>query len=219
MKSETLGNALLAGALVAVGAVAWWLQLRPGLAVDAEPLSSLPPRVAQWRAVDVPMAPSVERILRADFHVQRTYVRTGAAPIWLYIGYYGTERGGRPEHTPRNCYVSADWGIEQARVVEIDGALRVNEYLIERRGEQRLVQFWYRSHRRSGLLGGFDQSLDRLLGRLLHDRADGALVRVSMPVDEESLPLARRQLLRFSASLDGLLEQHWPLERPRAESG
>ncbi len=219
MTGESLGRLSATLALLLVGVVAWRIQLAAPLEVDVAPLEELPRRIDDWHSFDLAIDDAVEAELRADLNLQRAYRRFAGEHVWLYIGYYGTERGGRPEHTPRNCYVSADWGIEQARVVEIDGALRVNEYLIERRGEQRLVQFWYRSHRRSGLLGGFDQSLDRLLGRLLHDRADGALVRVSMPVDEESLPLARRQLLRFSASLDGLLEQHWPLERPRAESG
>ncbi len=212
---------MLAGALVAVGAVAWWLQLRPGLAVDAEPLSSLPPQVAQWRAVDVPMAPSVERILRADFHVQRTYVRTGAAPIWLYIGYYGTARGGRPEHTPRGCYTGAGWDIEQTRVLEVapGSPLRVREYRVARPGERRLVHFWFRSHRATGLLSGLQLNLDRFVGRLVHGRADGALVRISTPVEGEGDDVAARsRLLAFAADLDPMLGEHWPSERPVVES-
>ena len=40
-----------------------------------------------------------------------------ADPIWVYIGYYGTERGGRPEHVPRGCFTGAGWDIASARVI------------------------------------------------------------------------------------------------------
>jgi hypothetical protein len=89
--------------VLAVGSLAWWLQMRPALAVDPAPLANLPRQVGMWRSVDLPLDSAVESILRADFNLQRAYVPGRDAahdPVWLYIGYYGTQRGGRPEHTP-----------------------------------------------------------------------------------------------------------------------
>ena len=137
--------------------------------------------------------------------------------MWLYIGYYGTEAGGRPAHTPRGCYPGAGWGIAATRVLDVPGApgLRVNEYRVERDGQTRLVHFWYRSHRSRSLLGGLDQNLDRLVGRLTEGRADGALVRVSAPLDRgmDEVDL-RARLLGFAAGVDGQLGAHWPVEQP-----
>ena len=59
--------------------------------------------------------------LRADFNLQRAYTGPAGSLIWLYLGYYGTDRGGRPEHTPRGCYTGAGWGIEQARTFDVRG--------------------------------------------------------------------------------------------------
>jgi EpsI family protein len=201
--------------MLIVGALGWYLQLGPELQVDASRLADVPTRIGRWQSTDVPLASVVERELRADFNFQRAYFTRSGDQIWLYVGYYGTARGGRPEHTPRGCYTGAGWGIESSRTVEIDSneEFRANEYLIEQRGEQRLVHFWYRSHRRTGILGGLDQNIDRLLGRLLDGRADGALVRISTPISGDDTTAARGRLLSFASLLDPLLGEYWPTER------
>lgn len=216
MGLSRLGNAALSLLLVAVGALAWWLQLQPALVPDPSALVHLPPRIGAWESLDIPLDPSVESILRADFNLQRVYQDPAGRIVWVYLGYYGTRRGGRPEHTPRGCYTGAGWGIEHTRTLVADAGseLRVNEYRVERDGERRLVQFWYRSHRRTGMLGGLDQNVDRLLGRLLEGRADGALLRISTPLatldDEVS---ARSLLLSFASALDAEVGARWPTER------
>lgn len=208
--------ALLWVVLIAGGALAWGLQLRPGLAVDPARLGTTPHEIGVWSGQDNPLASGVEDVLQADYHLKRTYVGPTGEPLWLYVGYYGTSRGGRPEHTPRGCYTGAGWGIADSRVVESDpgSGLRVQEYVVERDRERRLVHFWYRSHRRTGMVGGLDQNLDRLLGRLLDGRADGALIRLSTPIEAGDLVAARGRLVSFASRLDPLLADRWPDERP-----
>jgi EpsI family protein len=207
--------------MMVVGALGWYLRLGPDLQLDASPLTNVPTRIGRWLSTDVPLASFVESELRADFNFQRTYLTRSGDKVWLYVGYYGTARGGRPEHTPRGCYTGAGWGIKSSRTVEIDSndEFRANEYLVEQRGEQRLVHFWYRSHRRTGILGGLDQNVDRLLGRLLDGRADGALVRISTPLSGDDTTTARGRLLSFASLLDPLLAKHWPIERSCEEAG
>ena len=216
MTTSRIGNAALLLALLAVGALGWTLQLRPPLEPDVSPLRELPRAFAGWRSVDTPLEQAVEAELAADLNLQRLYVDPSGEPIWMYLGYYGTARGGRPKHVPRGCYPGAGWSIDRSRVLEVttDGSLRVNEFLIQREGETRLVHFWYRSHRRTGMVGGIDQNADRILGRLMHGRADGALVRVSTPVVSEGEIQARGRLMAFASTLDPLLGEHWPAENP-----
>lgn len=213
---ERWQTSLLVVVLVAVGGVAWFFQLRPPLeVVDAGSLDALPRRIEAWVASDVPLRSTVEAILRADHNVQRVYEHPDAPSIALYVGYYGTRRGGRPEHTPQVCYPMAGWAvIEQGdRVVDGDRGLRVNEMRVEREGEPRLVHFWYRSFRSTGMLGAFDQLRDRLVGRVREGRSDGALVRLSTSlIDDEAA--ARERLHAFASRIDPLLGEHWPEERP-----
>jgi EpsI family protein len=213
MNRSTLATAMLVVALLAVGAFAWSIQLQPALAIDSSALAALPKKIGVYQGEDVPLESTVEAVLRADFNLQRAYVGGGEL-VALYIGYYGTTRGGRPEHTPRGCYTGAGWGIEAARTQRVDptGDLRVNEYVVEREGRRQLVHFWYRSSRSTGMLGGWDQNVDRLLGRLLDGRADGALIRISTPLYGDDEVNARGRLLGFASALDPLIGERWPTE-------
>jgi EpsI family protein len=213
MNSSNLATAVLSIVLLAVGGFAWSLQLQPEFEIDASALATLPTRIEIYEGREIPLESTVESILRADFNLQRAYYGAGSL-VWLYVGYYGTTRGGRPEHTPRGCYTGAGWGIEEARTLRVvpDGELRVNEYLVEREGERRLVHFWYRSAQRTGMLGGWQQNLDRFAGRLAHGRADGALIRISTPLSGDNVISARGRLLGFASALDPLLAERWPTE-------
>jgi len=213
MKSSNFATAILVVLLLVIGVFAWTLRMQPALAIDASALATLPLRIDVYDGEDVPLESTVESVLRADFNLQRSYSGAGSL-VWLYIGYYGTTRGGRPEHTPRGCYTGAGWGIEEARKLRVDpdGDLRVNEYLVEQNGERLLVQFWYRSNRRTGMLGGWDQNVDRFLGRLSDGRADGALIRISTPLFGDDEVSARSRLLSFASVLDPLIAERWPTE-------
>jgi EpsI family protein len=215
LRSERVQIALLVALLAVGGALIWRVQLREPVAVDASALLELPQQIGAWRALgDVPLETAVEEMLRADFNLQRIYVHPLGESLALYVGYYGTERGGSPEHTPDQCYPSAGWTIVGRRVVAIDDArgLRAQEFLIERQGERQLVHFWYRTERRTGLLGGADQLVDRLLGRLFDGRGDGALVRLSTRLAGGDEIAARGRLISFAGELDPLLERQWPSE-------
>lgn len=206
-------QAALIAILLAGGALAWWLQLRPSPLADVAPLAAFPTRIQSFEAVEVPLEGAVEDILRADLNVQRSYLGPDDVPVLLYIGYYGTARGGRPEHTPRGCYTGAGWGIASARVMDLGGGskLRVNEYVVERGGERRLLFFWFRSHRRTGMVGGFDLAVDKIVGRLVYGRADGALVRLSTRLGDDENE-ARSRLRTLAAAVDEELARHWPSE-------
>jgi len=215
---------ILALLLVLVGAASWWISLRPRVELRPASLEQIPFRLGAWSGVDLPMASSVESMLQADSHVQRAYRSDDGQLVWLYVGYYGTEQGGRPEHTPWACYPSAGWTIERSSerpiLSDSTGASRgaFNELLVERGGERRLVHFWYRTHRSWAIASEGRLTLDHLLGRLSHSaRADGALVRLSTPIDARGLSEARRRLARFTETLGVELSRHWPSTAGDAE--
>ena len=69
------------------------------------------------------------------------------------------------------------------------------------------------------MLGGLDQNLDRMIGRIFHGRADGALVRLSTPLGEEDEIAARARLMSFAASIDPLIAESWPREEQQGDTG
>lgn len=213
---------LVAGLLlVAVGALAWSLQLRPTLRVEAEALRELPRRIEGWRGEPIPLDEAVESMLRADANVQRIYRHPLGAVVWLYVGYYGTDRGGTPEHTPRHCYRANGWEMSESRTVVADAerGLRANEAVVRRDDRARLVHYWFRSHRSTARLSTLRLRLDQVVERLSGGRADGALVRLSTPLEsEEEREQARARLFAFARALEPHLAARWPEERAVAEN-
>jgi EpsI family protein len=216
--------AALIAALLVSGGVGWWLHLRPHAEFDPESIEGITFELAGWEGKDIPISEGVERMLRADSHVQRAYVNEAGEKLWLYVGYYGTSRGGRPEHTPWVCYPSAGWRIESSsEIALIEGSnpgerSRANEILVERDGVQRLVHFWYATHRRSGIASESALTIDHLAGRLsVAGRADGALVRISTPIDDRGIARARKRLRRFTDSLIPEIRNRWPGSKGRGE--
>ena len=214
---SSLQTAALFGVLVLVGASAWALKLAADLEVDARELAQLAPSSGSWLSEDIPVEDGVAQMLRADFNLQRAYRHPLGEMIFLYVGYYGTARGGRPEHTPWVCYPSTGWRILASRVRTVDEAsgLRANELVVESEGERRLVLFWYRSGTRTGITGGLGLSLAHLRGRLFEGRGDTALVRLSAHLREGDETSARSALMGFAADIDRQLASHWPREARR----
>jgi EpsI family protein len=212
MGGDARSWALLAACLVLAGALAWWIQLREAVDSDPTTLGALPTRIAGHEGRDIPIEQAAEAMLQADFHVQREYAGPFGEPVWLYVGYYGTVRGGTPEHTPRACYTAHGWRIraEQSVVVDRERGSRAREYRVEVGGHEQLVHFWYRTFRGTGLLSLSALRVDHFVGRLLTGRADGALVRLSTPLRDGDVVAARSRLLGFAAALEPLLEDHWP---------
>ncbi len=203
------------GIFLLVGGLSWWTHLRPELEFDASSLASLPSTIDGFTSRDLPIDEGVESMLDANFNIQREY-RTNSQVIWLYVGYYSTERGGKPEHLPSVCYGAHGWQIIATRQVSIDEARgwQAQEYVIEQGNEQRLVHFWFRSSHSSGILRLQSLQFDHLLNRLAQGRADGSLVRLSTPLRGGRDLEARKLLLSFAVELETMLGEHWPSEFP-----
>jgi EpsI family protein len=214
MHSERLKIVAMIVALVAVGVISWQFQLRKPPFVDTSNLARIPMLVDDWRGEDIPLQDGVQDMLDADYNLQRVYQHRVGGRLWFYVGYYGTKRGGRPEHTPWQCYPSNGWTIVSNEILGGSPEVpRLHELVVEKDGRRRLVHFWFQSSRRGGMLGALDQAADRLVNRILHGRADGSLVRLSLPLpDERTKPTARNLLLSFGRSVTPLLMEYWPNE-------
>lgn len=157
----------------------------------------------------------IYRVLNADFHLLREYRGTAAPPIWMYIGYYGTAKGGRPSHVPQSCYTGQGFSIvEWTKVPAPNGGDRtINKMHVRRGNEHQLVLFWFQS-KETVLADGIEQNLNRLKNRLLYNRDDGAFIRLSTSMDPDEEGKAFALLQDFAAELLRLLPAYWPEERP-----
>ena len=203
--------------LILFAGASWWIYLHQVVESDPHLIRAIPLDLAGWRGVDTPLEEGVEAMLRADANLQRTYRGDRQELVWLYVGYYGTARGGEPEHTPWACYPASGWEIVSSvklPLADAGGSIHggsVMELVVERAGARRLVHFWYATHRSTAVATKGALKLDHAIGRLsLTGRADGALVRISTPIDQSGESLARERLQRFAGPLVHALRSYWP---------
>jgi EpsI family protein len=109
-------------------------------------LGSVPEEVAGYVGTDEYLEPTSLRILGSDASFFRTYTRHDAAPIWVFIGYFGMQQEYSQIHSPKNCYPGAGWNITYEGSIEIGlprGAFGAKKLLITDGRERRMVVYWF----------------------------------------------------------------------------
>ena len=160
---------------------------------------------------------SVYAVLNADANLLRNYV-SPATREWtnLYIGYYGTAKGGRASHLPQFCYTGQGWAIEDWDVVSLNspdlGPVRINRMVVRKGIERQLVYFWFQSENQV-MATGLEQNWYKFHHKFLYDRNDGAFVRVSLPFPHGKEADTEEKARAFSQAIMPLVAQHWPVER------
>ncbi len=201
--------------LVIAGTIAFPIAWGSDVVVAKVNLDHLPRQILGFEGRDDRFDESVYRVLNADYHVLREYRRGAHPAVWLYIGYYGTARGGRPSHVPQACYTGQGFSIVEWTKVKapegVDGML--NRMHVKRGNVHQLVLFWHQS-RDTVLADGIEQNLHRLKNRLLYNRDDGAFVRLSTRMSPDNEAEALTLLQEFAGQLLMLLPAYWPEERP-----
>jgi len=180
-------------------------------------IENLPDEISGFKGIEDYFAQAVYDELNADKHLYRHYRLADGRQVDLYIGYYGTAKGGRSAHNPYACIPSSGWGILERREVRItskhhpDGTT-VNYILSQKGTSYDVVYHWYQSDRSKILASGIQQNLQRLVGRVLHNRNDGAFVRVSAITDENGIERTENLVAKFSSDILDILPDYWPVE-------
>jgi EpsI family protein len=75
--------------------------------------------IAGFKATEDSFSDAVYKELNADMHVYRHYRSDDGRQVDLYIGYYGTAKGGRTPHNPYGCLPGAGWGIVEDQRIDL----------------------------------------------------------------------------------------------------
>jgi EpsI family protein len=201
--------ALLVGALVL-------LNLRSaGEAVPLRrPLEEFPTAVGEFRLRGESLLdPGSLQVLKATDYLMRRYVDGDGRNVWLYIGYWESQRRGAQVHSPRNCLPGSGWEPVEASTLTIPlgqgrTPLTVNRYLVQKERDQQLVFYWYDAQGRA-VAGEIEARLEMVRSSIVRNRTYGALVRVSSPV-EGGVAATSDHLVAYVQALDPLLRAHLP---------
>ncbi len=181
-------------------------------------LENLPMEIAGYKATEDFFPDSVYKELNADRHVYRHYRNADGKQINLYIGYYGTAKGGRTGHNPFGCLPGAGWGILEVRQLKLKtnrypGGVSVNLILAHKGEACESVLHWYQSAGDKVLSTGIQQNIQRFIGRILYNRNDGAFVRVSVFTGQRGVEEANLVAKSFAERVLDLLPEYWPVEQ------
>lgn len=192
--------------------------LRDVPAVIRTNLEQIPMQIAGYSAVEDFFSDAVYEELNADKHVYRHYTDSAGEQLDLYIGYYGTAKGGRTAHNPYACLPSQGWAILDTGVISMQtnyapSGVSLNYVISTNNSINKYMIHWYQSARTKVLDSGVKRNVQRFVGRIVHNRNDGAYVQVSTTrlgsVDEE-LP---EDLTKFAQKILDLLPEYWPEEQ------
>ena len=212
---------LLSGALV-------FLQFRSfGQVVPInKPLELFPLRMGNWQGQKGSLLGAQElSILQVRDYLMRRYVDETGQMIWLYIGYWDTQRRGAQMHSPKHCLPGGGWEPLEAQRVSIPvvsashingtqdhlnlsapgKTIQVNHYVLQKDQAQQVVLYWYQAQGQV-VASEIDAKLQLVKNAVLHNRTDGALIRLSSPVQGTPEATLARQVAYVQALYPVLAE-------------
>jgi EpsI family protein len=143
-------------------------------------------------------------LLGADATLFRTYRREASPPIWLFLGYFGSQQEYSQIHSPKNCYPGAGWNILREGSVSIDtpaGAIRATRLVISDGIGTRIVVYWF-STPVGALTDEFALKWYQTKQSLFGKPQVSTFVRFSTPVPEGTdESTVEKDLLRFIESM------------------
>jgi len=189
---------------------------QPQLKVTDVRLDNLPMQVESLAGTELHFEESVYAVLNADGNLLRNYASPEGEAVNLYIGYYGTAKGGRATHLPQYCFTGQGWSIEKWDVISLDsgmGRVRVNRMIVKKGESRQLVYFWFQSEGKV-MATGWEQNWYKFTHRLENSRNDGAFIRVSLGLAPGKDSAAEERAMRFSQLVMPLVTRYWPVEQP-----
>jgi EpsI family protein len=151
-------------------------------------LRKLPLEIGGWRASEEQtLDSSVEEYLKPNDYILRNYVnQEPGVPINLFVAYFKSLQNSYGPHSPRVCLPGSGWltRSSQIAVVAVPGrasGIPVNEYVLEKSGENILVMYWYQNDR-NVWAEEFRAKLTLLPDLLAYRRSDVSLVRLVAPL-------------------------------------
>jgi EpsI family protein len=160
-----------------------------------KPFAEFPLSIAErWQGKEFGLEPNILDVLKLSDYMMRGYVlqpggtgqREGeSVAVWLYVGYYQSQRTGSTYHSPKNCLPGAGWQFVEADHAPVplpEGpSITINKVLIQKGLDKEIVLYWYQDRGRV-IASEYWAKAYLIWDALTKNRTDGALVRISVPV-------------------------------------
>jgi EpsI family protein len=134
-------------------------------------------------------------------------------PVWLYVGFYQSQRTGATYHSPKNCLPGAGWQFMESDFITLtmpdQTSITVNKVLIQKGLDKQVILYWY--HDRGRVIASEYWAKGYLVwDAMTKNRSDGSLVRISVPVKDGTVQEAFDQGVEFLGDLWPILLEYMP---------
>jgi EpsI family protein len=151
------------------------------------PLDLVPSALQGWRPGPSPPPDMFRDDAVATYRLRRTY-NNGALPIWVSVGYYPLQVAMKRPRARDLLFPGHGWTTLSERSVTLpvrvgagDGLLSANLVTMTTGGQPLAIVYWYQVGPRAVTGDHWYRALV-IYNRLVHGRADGALIRIASPV-------------------------------------
>ncbi len=198
---------------------------RPEVIPERAKLATFPLLLGEWHGADVPVNQIEVDSLQATDTLSVAYGRTGdRTAVAMWISYYDSQRSGRSVHSPAACLPGGGWAVESLELFTVPevradgGGLTVNRSVVTMGNDQMIVYYWFPQRGRM-LTNEYLVKWYIFWDSMTSGRSDGALVRLSTPVDHaETLAAAEARLQAFLRTLDPKLAYYLPPQEASAQA-
>ena len=177
------------------------------------PFDDFPTKIGAWTGQEATRL-DIEtlNILKVSDYVMRRYVDGAGRGLWVYLGYWESQRRGAQMHSPKNCLPGSGWEPLEATVmpIPVEGGrtIHVNRFLVQKSNQRELVLYWYRAQG-DDVPGEVAAKAAMVKNAIIRNRTDGALLRVSAPV-ESSVAETSDRLVAFVQAMYPRLGDYLP---------
>ncbi|TKB82287.1 MAG: EpsI family protein [Nitrospira sp.] len=186
--------------------------------LNKRPFSEFPVSLAgHWKGTEIGMDQEILDVLKVSDYMLRMYQpsatlesgttpASGHGPLWLYVGYYQSQRTGATYHSPKNCLPGAGWQLSESNYVSVPtptgASATINRVVVGKGLERQLILYWYQDRGRI-IASEYWAKAYMIWDAMTKNRTDGSLVRLSIPVTT-STEDAYREGMTF-------LQDAWPV--------
>ena len=139
--------------------------------------------------------------LELDDYVNHNFTN-GEDNISLYIGYYFTSKKVGAAHDPLVCFPGQGWRVSGLKKGDLplntlgNGSISYSEMIARLGLQKELIFYWYQAYDQTNS-STFFQKISLLREKTLGRGEDNAFVRITIRLDNKSLPEYRQILFKF----------------------
>jgi len=181
-RTSTIGVILLVTTLLNA-----WFSTSQG-EMSRKSLKHFPKTVGDWKMIsDQLIDDKVMNVLLVDDYIMRSYENKKGDVVYLYIGYFKSQREGKQVHSPRQCLPGSGWDriSHSEMVMSFKGHNpsegQVNIDVMGKGNSMELYVWWYQGRGRI-YANEYWNKVYLIWDAIAKRRTDGALVRVNSKI-------------------------------------